>query len=276
MNIYVHMFPTYVSFFPGEVGDIQRNCLHPAKIISGFHRCFIGTNTGFFRNNLTRSCNDFPLNRLLLSGIIHGDDMHLYYNMLSLSWKGVNLERTLGSQVFALLVLYALVASHTIAVLLSYILYELDISRSSYNTCAVGFSAVLFCLKYIWNQRSDDYSQVYGLILPTKYIAWAECVIISILTPNASFIGHLSGILAGVLYVHSPLLLAAARRRYTYMVGQLGGRRPRQQQQQQQQQQRVDPWVYDGGVYYHEEDIRRRRVDRFEDRRQQQHREAVL
>lgn len=268
VNIWVHLFPTYLPFFIGEVGDIQRNCLHPAKIMASFHQCLIGTKS-IFSSVTKRSCDGFPLNRLLLSGVIHVNDMHLYYNMLSLSWKGVNLERTLGSYSFVLLVSYALFSSHLIAVFLSYILYEIDIMTSSYNTCAVGFSAVLFCLKYVWNQNSDDYSQIYGLILPTKHIAWAECIIISILTPNVSFIGHLSGILAGVLYAHTPRLYSEARRRYTYMVGRLGEAQPGYVGAHGGQ------WVPQGdGNYYLQEDVRRRRVDRLDGRPRP--REAVL
>ena len=34
-----------------------------------------------------------------------------------------------------------------------------------------------------------------------QYGAWAELVLIQLVTPNASFVGHLAGILAGLLYV---------------------------------------------------------------------------
>lgn len=36
---------------------------------------------------------------------------------------------------------------------------------------------------------------------PTKYAYWAELVLISVVTPNASFLGHLCGILVGLAYV---------------------------------------------------------------------------
>lgn len=34
-----------------------------------------------------------------------------------------------------------------------------------------------------------------------QYVAWVELVIISLVTPNASFLGHLAGILAGLLHI---------------------------------------------------------------------------
>ena len=76
----------------------------------------------------------------------------------------------------------------------------------SFNSCAVGFSAVLFSLKYVWNRYADSNTNVFGISVPTKYAAWAELVMISLVTPNASFVGHLAGILAGVLYVHVPTI----------------------------------------------------------------------
>ena len=76
----------------------------------------------------------------------------------------------------------------------------------SFNSCAVGFSAVLFSLKYVWNRYADSNTNDFGISVPTKYAAWAELVMISLVTPNASFVGHLAGILAGVLYVHVPTI----------------------------------------------------------------------
>ncbi len=47
-----------------------------------------------------------------------------------------------------------------------------DVSR---NQCAVGFSAVLFGLKYVLTHGQPGMSYAYGLPfqLPTKFIAWA-------------------------------------------------------------------------------------------------------
>lgn len=41
-----------------------------------------------------------------------------------------------------------------------------------------------------------------GISFPTQHAAWLELVLISMITPNASFLGHLAGILAGFLYMH--------------------------------------------------------------------------
>lgn len=38
----------------------------------------------------------------------------------------------------------------------------------------------------------------------TTYVAWLELVLISLLVPNSSFLGHLCGIFAGILYIEVP------------------------------------------------------------------------
>lgn len=66
-------------------------------------------------------------------------------------------------------------------------------SPSSYHSCAVGFSAVLFSLKYVLNATSAGHTNVGGFNVPTRQAAWAELVLISLMSPNASFLGHLCG-----------------------------------------------------------------------------------
>jgi rhomboid domain-containing protein 1 len=50
-------------------------------------------------------------------------------------------------------------------------------------------------LKYVWNHSASNTSNVMGINVPTKYAAWLELIIISVISPNVSFIGHLSGII---------------------------------------------------------------------------------
>jgi hypothetical protein len=93
----------------------------------------------------------------------------------------------------------------------------------------------IYCLKlrFIWNQRSSSISSIYGVSIPTRYAAWIECVMISVLNSNISFIGHLSGIIAGALYPYiskstsiftswMKSLYASQPTRYTYSSGRVG------------------------------------------------------
>lgn len=45
-----------------------------------------------------------------------------------------------------------------------------------------------------------------GFRVHTRYATWLELVLIAIMVPNSSFLGHLCGILAGILYAELPML----------------------------------------------------------------------
>ena len=60
----------------------------------------------------------------------------------------------------------------------------------------------------------------YNLLVALQYVTWAELVYIQFISPQASFLGHLSGILAGLTYVtvnHNDLNVFQAVRRLFYM-----------------------------------------------------------
>mmetsp|Transcript_4483 Transcript_4483/g.5885 ORF Transcript_4483/g.5885 Transcript_4483/m.5885 type:complete len:362 (+) Transcript_4483:111-1196(+) len=179
VNVVLYLDSSLLPF----TSPIQDCCLNPSLILS--------PETGVTS----------ALSRLFLSGFLHGSDMHLYYNMASLLWKGVKLEHQLGTQSFLKLCALMLVISHSLVVIVAKLLLELDYP-SAYKTCAVGFSAVLFGLKYVLNFYSPGMSAIFGMSVPSKYAAWLELILIQFMVPNASFLGHLCGLIAGILYVH--------------------------------------------------------------------------
>lgn len=62
-------------------------------------------------------------------------------------------------------------------------------------------SGVLFALKVITMKESEPRMvNVGGILVPSRYAAWVELIVIHLLVPNASFMGHLAGIIAGVIY----------------------------------------------------------------------------
>ncbi|KAL2338849.1 hypothetical protein Fmac_013295 [Flemingia macrophylla] len=142
------------------------------------------------------------LKRFLLSPFYHISEPHLVYNMLSLLWKGFHLETSMGSLHFASMVASLLLLSQGVTLTLSKSLLLLfDYEKPYYNEYAVGFSGVLFAMKVVLNSQSDSYAYVHGVVLPSRYAAWAELVLVQLLVPGVSFIGHLGGILAGLLYL---------------------------------------------------------------------------
>jgi len=146
--------------------------------------------------------------RLVLSSLEHADDTHLYYNMLSFIVKGKSLEQRFGSPYFAYLLCIFTVLTSAIYVVLQVLLTEFTNDYQYYKTCAIGFSGVIFALKVLTTHYSErNYQRYFGILVSDKYAVWLELLAIQLMVPNASFIGHLAGILVGILYTQGPLKL---------------------------------------------------------------------
>ncbi|KAH7281249.1 hypothetical protein KP509_36G037600 [Ceratopteris richardii] len=131
--------------------------------------------------------------------------------MLSLLWKGVQLESTMGSLKFAEMVAVLLGLSHSLVVLTAKGLSVFwGYPDALYNHCAIGFSGVLFALKVVLNWNSPTFTNVYGIMVPSRHAAWAELLLIQMFVPGSSFLGHLCGIMAGLVYVHHRRWLTAS------------------------------------------------------------------
>lgn len=77
---------------------------------------------------------------MLLGTFYHAHDMHLYFNMVSLLYKGTSLERRFGSAYFAYLV-----GVFTALTSMTYVGLGLGLHRGLHDdgylvSCAVGFS----------------------------------------------------------------------------------------------------------------------------------------
>lgn len=144
--------------------------------------------------------------RLLLSPFHHVDDWHLYFNMVSFLWKGIKLERRLGGAWFAYLLSVFSLLTGVVYLLLEAGLSELTDDPSFSMQCAVGFSGVLFGLKVVNNHYNPGgVNYIMGLRVANRYACWVELVLIHLMNPGTSFVGHLSGILVGLLYTSGPL-----------------------------------------------------------------------
>ncbi|XP_053453909.1 rhomboid-related protein 4 isoform X2 [Nycticebus coucang] len=144
--------------------------------------------------------------RLLLSPLHHADDWHLYFNMVSMLWKGIHLERRLGSRWFACVITTFSLLTGVVYLLLQFALAEFMREPELRRNCAVGFSGVLFALKVLNNHYCPGgFVNVLGFPVPNKFACWAELVAIHLFSPGTSFAGHLAGILVGLMYTQGPL-----------------------------------------------------------------------
>ncbi|XP_068569358.1 rhomboid-related protein 4 [Cebidichthys violaceus] len=144
--------------------------------------------------------------RLLLSPLHHADDWHLYFNMASFLWKGTKLEQRLGGPWFLYLLSVFSLLTGLVYLVLEALLTELTQDHSYSMACAVGFSGVLFALKVLSNHyHPGGVTYVMGFPVSNRYVSWVELVLIHITSPGTSFVGHLAGILVGLLYTAGPL-----------------------------------------------------------------------
>ncbi|KAM7412647.1 hypothetical protein PAMA_020154 [Pampus argenteus] len=144
--------------------------------------------------------------RLLLSPLHHVDDWHLYFNMASFIIKGIRLEGRLGGAWFLYLLSVFSLLTGLVYLLLEMLLTELTQDQFYSMSCAVGFSGVLFALKVLSNHyHPGGVTYLMGIPVSNRYASWAELVLIHIMAPGSSFIGHLAGILVGLLYTAGPL-----------------------------------------------------------------------
>ncbi|XP_036110166.1 rhomboid-related protein 4 isoform X1 [Molossus molossus] len=156
--------------------------------------------------SVEKCCQEKEWQRLLLSPFHHADDWHLYFNMVSLLWKGIHLERRLGSRWFAYVVTTFSLLTGLVYLVLEFALAEFMDEPGFKRNCGVGFSGVLFALKVLNNHYCPGgFVRVLGFPVPSRFGCWAELLAIHLVTPGTSFAGHLAGILVGLLYTHGPL-----------------------------------------------------------------------
>jgi hypothetical protein len=72
---------------------------------------------------------------------------------------------------------------------------------------SVGFSGVIFALSVVDIYKSAGGSRsIFGFFeVPAKVYPWVLLVVLQLLIPNVSFMGHLSGIVTGTVQAHGGL-----------------------------------------------------------------------
>jgi rhomboid-related protein 4 len=187
----------------------QVSCMDPVAISSPVHIVVLSC---MLHQSLTiHAVSEYCLpsvssavKRLILAAFTHANEMHLSYNMISLLWKGRRLETQIGPERFAVMCGLFAVLSNIMIVVLGWAAYELLDWPFAMHQCSAGFSAVLFALKVVLTYHVGGHQRLMytPFAIPSRYIAWAELLLFSLLFPRVSFLGHLSGILVGLAYVH--------------------------------------------------------------------------
>lgn len=141
--------------------------------------------------------------RAVLSILVHADDLHLYWNMASLLSKGASLEASLGSVGFGLTTVCLACITQAVYLAAAIAFSAGPAWLDVWGVCCVGFSGVLFAYKVVLDagDPTGGWRSIMGMQVPVAWAAWGELIIASMLNPRASFVGHLSGIVAGHIWL---------------------------------------------------------------------------
>ncbi|PSC68502.1 rhomboid [Micractinium conductrix] len=146
------------------------------------------------------------LYRVLTSALTHASLLHLVLNMAAFVQMGASLERALGSLHFLWAQLLILGLGEGLYLAAAAVAHPAPAALPPWldwwRQCAVGYSGVLFGLIMIETRLSGAASRsVAGLFsVPAAAYPWVLFVLLQVLVPHVSLLGHLTGLLVGQAY----------------------------------------------------------------------------
>ena len=187
-----------ILYLLAQIDLVSMYCLSPAKIINEIQTSSYTINgvSSLFLSNL------FHLNPIT-SNIIMGV-MHIMMNMMVLLSTGKWLEKQFGSVTFGTLSIFFLFIIGPLQIPLAILLETITMNKIgllSTNQCGVGYSGVLFAYFMLYlNMIPNERVMFCGFQVKKWVVPFLELLMLSIFL-HASFIGHLSGIIVGLLYI---------------------------------------------------------------------------
>lgn len=162
--------------------------------------------------------------RLLTHNFFHLNFVHIASNMIFFYVIGINLEKKLGTALMMTIILQSsllisLVYLFQIVILNYFVVTLMNLTEYNYDFyCSAGFSGILFTLLYInynFSKIANGYVLMFGIIpIKAKIVPIAYLLLIQILIPNSSTIGHLSGIITGFLIKNVLVYLTIPRKEW--------------------------------------------------------------
>ena len=129
--------------------------------------------------------------RCITSTFSHYSILHIVFNMASI-WQLISLEIYIGSSYYLIYVTILAIFSS-----LTDCLIRRKFMPDS-NPYSVGISAVTFGLMTIMS-TIQSYMTLFGFTIPWSIMPFLSLIMTSLMIPQASFVGHLSGIVIGFL-----------------------------------------------------------------------------
>ena len=147
---------------------------------------------------------------LLISSYAHLSFFHIFFNMSVWVFYGGLFERKWGSAKFATNILIAGLATNVIHLIISKMfsylpIFSFYVFDMLVNTCSLGVSGVLFFLISVDcfdpELPPNSGQQIFGLMpVPKRYYPWIMLALMQLMIKNVSFLGHLSGLILGLMY----------------------------------------------------------------------------
>jgi rhomboid domain-containing protein 1 len=136
--------------------------------------------------------------RIFSHCLLHGNFFHLLMNMNALIRILPMLIRV--KQNFILMMVVLLFSYNIVYIGISIILNKYFNYNYLYYSSVIGFSGILFGLVYINSLINyGGYFVFMGHMIPHKYYPIFVLFVSQIVMPNVSFLGHFSGIIAGII-----------------------------------------------------------------------------
>lgn len=130
----------------------------------------------------------------------HLNLLHIVFNMSSL-WSLRAIEKVFGTIMYFKISFILLVVSVLVTMGIYHIWVKYGNIREYETTYAVGYSGVIFGLMTVGHVAAKQSKiSFFGLSIPLSLAPFGSLLLTQILVPNASFVGHLSGIIAGYMY----------------------------------------------------------------------------
>ena len=146
--------------------------------------------------------NDAEYYRVVSAAFVHAGLMHIFMNMSSLLQLGLSLEAHFGSLQFLFLTLWSIFAVGIVYVCLAVLFSYVD--PAEMYSSGVGYSGILFTYALIESFHTTETSRsIFGMFsVPSRMYPFILLIILQIVIPNISFLGHGAGILVGLAVVY--------------------------------------------------------------------------
>jgi membrane associated rhomboid family serine protease len=138
--------------------------------------------------------------RIFTSVFFHANLMHIGMNMLSTSTISTVLEKRIGTLRLIFSIWWSIILTSTIYIIIAYTAYIIFGYDKWMYQHSIGFSGIIFHLSVLESYLHPGQRSVFGFFsVPSFVYPWALLLILQLIMPNLSFLGHLSGILTGTL-----------------------------------------------------------------------------